>query len=357
MADVFGLRVFDIGELFAADQSLRGRARTVREAASDLRVDTGGLPPEAQSIVATADALRGRLTRAADSLAEAASALGQTGADAKHADNPGPLTITKALLSLASGELPDVVLRRYGRRRIDGLRGDLRRHTRRLTDLRDAQEAARRAGNTRRAGLLQHTIDRREALHKEAVDALREARGDLRTLREKGHINKLDERTLRLLKELSDASGFKLAGGIFTVRDWHKARGAAGSWRGAIEHRARAEHDARRLPETDEARRTAGGPVAKKLLKAAPVLGGLADAKDAYTKARKAFEDPNAGNIAKATAAGLHAAGNVPGIGLLPDGAAYAIEGGVFLTDHANDVKNAAGDVVGAGKNLVKKIF
>lgn len=87
----FGLRIFVFDELFTADQTLRDQARTVRDAAGDLTVPAGDLPPEAQSVLAGLGALRGRLERAADALVEAASTLGRIGAAAQRADSPGPL--------------------------------------------------------------------------------------------------------------------------------------------------------------------------------------------------------------------------------------------------------------------------
>lgn len=87
----FGPRIFVFDELFTADQTLRGRARAVREAAGDLTVPPGRLPPEAQSVLSSLGALRGRLERAADALVEAASTLGQVGVAAQRADAPGLL--------------------------------------------------------------------------------------------------------------------------------------------------------------------------------------------------------------------------------------------------------------------------
>jgi hypothetical protein len=83
------LQVFVFDELFGADQDLRAQARQVREAADGLVVRVGGLPPEAQSIVAGLGGLRGRLERAADQLAAAGSAIGQVRADVMRADAPG----------------------------------------------------------------------------------------------------------------------------------------------------------------------------------------------------------------------------------------------------------------------------
>ncbi|MER5643742.1 hypothetical protein [Streptosporangium sp. NPDC002524] len=87
----FNLRIFVFDELFSADQSLRGHARVVREAATDLTVPAGGLPPEAQAALNGLAALRGRLEHAADAMVAAAGSFGQTGAAARKADTPGVL--------------------------------------------------------------------------------------------------------------------------------------------------------------------------------------------------------------------------------------------------------------------------
>ncbi|MFC4533077.1 hypothetical protein [Sphaerisporangium dianthi] len=85
----FNLRIFVFDELFAADESLRGQARRVREAAADLTMQPGDLPPEAQQVLAGLPSLRGRLERAADALTAAAESFGETGTAAKKADRPG----------------------------------------------------------------------------------------------------------------------------------------------------------------------------------------------------------------------------------------------------------------------------
>ncbi|MFB9545388.1 hypothetical protein [Micromonospora sagamiensis] len=101
---VFGPRIFVFDELFTADQTLRGQARAVREAAGDLTVPAGDLPPEARSVLSGLGALRGRLERAADALTEAATTLGQIGAAAQRADSAGWLAGFGA--SLRSNVLP-----------------------------------------------------------------------------------------------------------------------------------------------------------------------------------------------------------------------------------------------------------
>lgn len=82
----FGLRIFVFGELFDADQRLRRQARSVSEAADDLNVSVGGLPPEAESVVAGLRGLRGQLDRAAHTLVAAAGTIGRVGAGAARAD-------------------------------------------------------------------------------------------------------------------------------------------------------------------------------------------------------------------------------------------------------------------------------
>jgi hypothetical protein len=81
--------VFAFDELSEADQRLRAQARSLGEAADGLVVRVGGLPPEAQSIVAGLGGLKARLERAADQLFAAASAFGQVAADASRADTSG----------------------------------------------------------------------------------------------------------------------------------------------------------------------------------------------------------------------------------------------------------------------------
>ncbi|MFF3853579.1 hypothetical protein [Micromonospora sp. NPDC002575] len=92
MSGFSGVRVFVFGELFDLDQRLRGQARALGEVAGDLHLDTGPLPPEAQAVVAGLKGLAGLLDRAADTLLAAATAFGQTGADASRADLLDPFT-------------------------------------------------------------------------------------------------------------------------------------------------------------------------------------------------------------------------------------------------------------------------
>ncbi|MGH3663452.1 MAG: hypothetical protein ACRDT8_21135 [Micromonosporaceae bacterium] len=131
-----GVLVFAFAELFGADQNLRSQARAVGEAAADLNVDVGGLPPETASVLAGLHGLRGRLQSAQDALIAAGAELGSLGADAQRVDagwlglmwqtlratvippgDPGPLGPTPwwvQRLGLGGGALMTFLRTRYG---------------------------------------------------------------------------------------------------------------------------------------------------------------------------------------------------------------------------------------------------
>jgi hypothetical protein len=78
--------VLAVDELAATDQRLRTAARRLDEAADDMVVDTGNLPPEAHSIVAGLPGLRNQVAAAARQARSAADTFGGLAADAAHAD-------------------------------------------------------------------------------------------------------------------------------------------------------------------------------------------------------------------------------------------------------------------------------
>lgn len=84
-----GVIVIAVDELTVADQRLREQARRIEEAADDLVVSTGDLPPEAQSIVAGLPGLRTRLDAAARQIRSAADTFGSVAAEARNIDAGG----------------------------------------------------------------------------------------------------------------------------------------------------------------------------------------------------------------------------------------------------------------------------
>ncbi|MGH3716662.1 MAG: hypothetical protein ACRDT4_24865 [Micromonosporaceae bacterium] len=78
----YGVRRFVIDELLLFDDYLRTQARSVSGAATDLTVDVGGLPPDAQAVVDGLRGLSGLLERAEQAFLSGARSLGETAADA-----------------------------------------------------------------------------------------------------------------------------------------------------------------------------------------------------------------------------------------------------------------------------------
>ena len=351
----FGPLVFVFEELFGADRVLRAQAHQVREAATGLAGGLGDLPPEAQSMIAGLATLSRRLDLAADDLAAAATVFGATGAEASRVDGLHWMDIAKAVIAVGAAEASGALLRRAGTGRIDDLRRQLRTSARELRTLEQRRRAALTAGDPAAVRRIDRQIDQRVAGHRAVADRLREAKTDLAALRESGQLKSLDARTLQVLKELSGALGLNTATALLTVHEWREAmRGRRGPL-DVLRGRAESLRDRRHVPEP--AKRLAGGSALRHGMKALPVLGVAADGADLVNKVRKAWNDPNAGNLAKSLAAGLHVGGNVPALGLLPDGIAYGIEGGVFITDHADAVAGAVKDVAGAAGGVVKGAF
>ncbi|KLL11328.1 MULTISPECIES: hypothetical protein [Protofrankia] len=388
MTGFAGLFVFVFAELFDTDHDLRAQARLVREAANALTIDAGGLPPEAQTVVAGLATLRDRLERAADDLTAAATAFGQIGADAKRADTPGWLDRVKAFSAIALGEAPEILLRRQGRRRVFRLRNDVRRSSRLLMDLENRQEAAHRAGDSALAQRLQRDIRTRRKLLRKAEKDLRLTRRDVRELQAAGYITKWDERSLRALKELSGALGMKVSADILTAREWHESIRKADSLPKALGKQALGRFESRRIPtgrDTPEkilpffpkrattadnlaghARRLLDSPGSRRAAGAIPVAGVIVDASSTFMAGKKLWDDPSLGNTVDFAANTAHLIGNIPTppTVILGEGIGYGLDGGKFVGDHVDDAADAVGDgvkAVGNGLksagNSAKKIF
>ncbi|MGH3739020.1 MAG: hypothetical protein ACRDT6_25995 [Micromonosporaceae bacterium] len=344
---VFPLLTFVFAELFGADESLRGQARQLDAVGADLKVTTGGLPPEAQAALDSLRGLSGQLERAQRWLTSAGRALGETAADARAIDLNG-LDVAKALVLLAAGEVPQVLLRAQGKRLLARHRADVRHHLKILRQMEHNGASVRQ-------------IRARRKLLEKSQKALRLTKHDIRKLRLAGISQTASSRTLRALKQISSALGLKLPAAALSAREWHRAARNAGSLRKAIGERAYARILERRqsLSELrhlspDRTRAADGlGDSAKRLLGrraggAIPLIGGGADAAVTGLDAKKFWDDPSLGNGANLAADLLYDVGNIPlpPTLIIGNGGGALVDGTKLVVDNAGEIKDFADDHV-----------